>query len=263
MKSTIFMKILAVCCINFIRNTKFDISCVSLARETARRVHMNKILSHAGCNYNIFDAVDGEMVLTGRKKITEYSSNIPMGHLINKHINMGPRFHGTTGLKLSHYIMMKQLQNSGSQKPLLILEDDADIEAEFVATVESTISNMKQDWDIILLTPRYWGDHSRPHNPATKLEGMLFFYGTYGFIVNGARAAKKIADFIDVCPPWLPIDDYYGDLSRSGKLIGYAYTKHIVTHLGNIFQSTIATSFPLGPTKLDISLYHAANANRR
>lgn len=259
-------------CLNMITNTKFDISCINLEREADRRMHIDKMLSFANSKYKIFNAVDGCLLLTGKKDITdyipEYNSNSKpiyldsLNKLVEQHKWLSPRYYGTTGLKLSHYIMMKELEGSGNKNPLLILEDDADIEAEFVSIIESSLENMMEEWDIILLTPRYWTDQTRPHNPETKLQGMLFFYGTYGIMVNGAKSAKKIADFIEACPHQLPIDDFYGDLSRSGKLIGYAFTKQLVTHLGDLFPSAIQTSYYLGPAHLNISLYHYMNSNK-
>lgn len=251
----VFLQIAICLPVNFKQNTKFDITCVSLARETERRAHINKILTKANCKYKIMDAVYGNFILNGRQNISEYSKDLSVAAYAERHMGAQNKFRGAIGLKLTNYIMMRELERSKSAKPLLILEDDADIEADFVTTVENTLSKMKKEWDIILLTPSFNRDYDRPYDEETGLIGMLFLTGTYGFLINGHVAAKKLADFLEICPVDQPIDNYYGMLCERMDLIGYAYDRHLITHLGNVFQSSIETSWVVYPEQLNNSLY--------
>lgn len=253
--------ILSATVVEMRENSKFDITCISLEREAKRRDHMIRMLDLAGCEFRIFNAVDGNLIISQKKDIKEYCNSLDLTLMVKRHLDLGSRYYGTVGLKLSNYILMRELEQSKSDKPLLILEDDADLEADFVTVIEDMLDKMNKEWDIILLTPRYWADHERPFDENTGLEGMGFFYGTYGMMINGSKSAKKLADFLEVCPPTLPIDDYYGELSKNKKIIGYAFKNQLVTHLGNIFQSTIGTSYPLNPANLKLSLYELSNLN--
>ncbi len=238
-----------------ITNTEFDIVCVSLAREIKRKEHLNRILSYCKCNFKIFDAVDGNLVLKGKKNIKDYSKGFDLEGMVEKHKNANARFHGAIGLKLTNHIIMKEIEKSKSIKPVLILEDDADLEADFVLRIQNTLKSIDHDWDIILLSSSYNFDDKRKYNKKTGLRGALFFTGTYGFLINGSKAAKKLSGLLERCPAIQPIDDFYGRESEKGNINVYAFTPHIVSHLGNVFESTIPNSWHVNPIKLQNSLY--------
>jgi GR25 family glycosyltransferase involved in LPS biosynthesis len=238
-----------------VANTDFDIVFINLARERERRAHMNRILSYCKCNYRIFNAVDGNLVFNGKKNINDYSKNYSLAHMVVKHKNTDKKLFGANGVLFSNYIILKELEISKSTKPLLILEDDVDLEVDFVSKVQNTLKSIDHCWDVILLSGDYTKDIKRKHNPKTGLQGSLFFFGMYGFLVNGAKSARKLSLLLENCPIDFQIDIYFGNLAAQGKIKAYAFTTPIASHLGNVFQSTIPTSCHVGPRKLKNSLY--------
>lgn len=226
-----------------------------------RREHINSILSFSNCEFKIFDAIDGRSVLTGQKLISEYSDSIDLLNYCKKHQGIDKEFYGAVGLKLTSYSLLRDLEKSNDNKPLLILEDDADLEVDFVSKVEETLIKMKKEWDIILLTCPFAADPLRPRDIETGLEGINFFYGTYAYLINGCNSAKKLADLLETCDPALPIDIFFGWKCGNKEIKGYAFTQHIAAHLGNEFESTIETSCFVGHVGLKDSLYWAVKRN--
>ena len=245
-------------CYNIIPNTKFDIVGINLERETARKIHFNKIMAFAKCNYKIFNAVDGEKLKSGEKNISDYCGKIKVT-LNEEEMNLEKKYDGTTGIKLSTYILLREFEELKSDKPLLILEDDVDLEVDFVEMIEQTLSHIDHEWDIILLSKEFRWDSTRPHNPKTGLRGISFFFGLYSILINGQKSAKKFADFIETCPIHLPLDNFYNSILADKKIIGYGYSRYIGTHLGDIFPTCIGTSFFRGPSRLSNSLYTIVN----
>lgn len=220
-------------------NTLFDVVCISLARATDRRSYITSFLSSMNLNYRLFNAVDGTAILKKEQHISQYSNGLDMDDMVERHLNVGRKCHGAVGLKFSNYILMNELEKSKNNKPALILEDDVGFDDDLVEIIENMLVKMKEPWDIILLTPSFSPDPSRPLDPETGLKGMIFFYGTYGFIINGYKTAKKLARYLEDCPIRLPIDDYYGALTQQGKLIGYAFEDSLIRHRSDLFKSTI------------------------
>ena len=238
----------------------FNITCFNLERCKERRNHIDSILTFANCRYNFFNSVDGNMVLTGQKHISEYSEELDISEYFSRQLNMDKKFYGAIGLKLSSYILLRKLEKSGDSKPLLILEDDTDLDAEFVYKVENTLTKMKDPWDIIILSSSYRIDSSRGLNEETGLVGISFFTGTYAYLVNGSKTAKKLADFLEECPPHRPIDVLFRYKTQINEIISYAYANHLATHLGDVFTSTIATSSFVGPAEMKKSLYQTVKS---
>lgn len=250
--------ILLVASFNFQPNTKFNITCISLERSQERKRHIESILSFAKCNYDFFNAVDGNHIITKGKDISEFSRGMDISNYVNRHLDLDRKFHGAAGLKFSSYILLRELEKSSSPKPLLILEDDADLDATFVPEVENMLDKMRDEWDIIILSPSYRIDPSRPYNEETGLTGIKFFTGTYAYLVNGSLKAKKLADFLENCPTNMPIDVLFRAKTLTNEIIGYAFAEPLATHLGDVFHSNIPTSCFVGPVELKNSLYKMA-----
>lgn len=221
-------------------NRLFDIVCISLVRATDRREYITDFLSSMNLNYRLFNAVDGSAVLRNEQHISQYSNGIDMDCMIRKHLIVSRKFYGAVGLKFSNYILMREIERSESNRPVLILEDDVSFGNDIAEIIEDVIGRINVPWDIILLIPTFFTDPSRPHDSETGLKGMVSFYGTYGFIVDGCKAAKKLADYLEDCPVWHPIDNYYGDLMQQGKIVGYAFADSLVYHRSDLFKSTIS-----------------------
>lgn len=263
MKLSRFMLIYNCFCSLMIKpNERFDIVCVNLEKDKERKAHMESILSYAKCKYEFFNAVDGHLVLTDQKNISEYSRGLDITYYANTHKFVDEKYHGVVGLKLTSYILYKKLENSGSNKPLLILEDDADLEADFVVRVEDTLSKMGDNWDILILNNNYiLKDASVPPDAITGLREIGMFAGTYAYLINGCSTAKKLIDLMDKCSLNRPIDACLGAGCTYSQIKGYAYTTPLATHLGNVFKSNIPTSWFVGPDALNNSLYWLVKNN--
>ena len=87
---------------------------------------------------------------------------------------------GMVGCKLSHYLNLRRIEISRTKKPVLILEDDVDLEFNFVKKIESVLNKMPEDLDILLISGHYkefkksscHNKNSNPHCANTELRKM-------------------------------------------------------------------------------------------
>lgn len=248
-----------ICSVIIKPNEMFDIVVVNLEKNKDRRAHMELILNYAKCKYEFFNAVDGNLILTRQKHISEYSKGFDIGHYVDKHKYVNEKYHGVVGLKLTSYLIYKIMEQSGNTKPLLVLEDDADLEADFVFKLEDMLSKLRDEWDIIILNNNYvLKDNLMPPDGITGLREIGMFAGTYAYLINGCATASKLANLLDICYYTDPIDKCLGAACIYSQIKGYAFTQPLATHLGNIFESNIPTSWYVGPDNLENSLYWMA-----
>lgn len=265
----VFASALQITNSTFKPNESFDIYYVNLESEAKRRTHVETILSAANCNYSRFNAVHGKSLKSGVKKLEDYTSPLGLFDISFPDFSDLPEnWMGMVGCKLSHYILLRKIETLKSQKPILILEDDIDIDLDFVQKIETALIHMPSEWDILLVSPHFnsFNQSFLNENPTLQTElcteyfkqnlsRVKCFFETSGFIVNGANAAKKIADLIltkDLknCP----IDLFLSGEAENQNLIIYALNEKLVIQLTDVFCTSISTSSKIAQLKLCNSL---------
>lgn len=265
----VFASALQITNYTFKPNESFDIYYVNLESEAKRRTHVETILSAANCNYSRFNAVHGKSLKSGVKKLEDYTSPLGLFDISFPDFSDLPEnWMGMVGCKLSHYILLRKIETLKSQKPILILEDDIDIDLNFVQKIETALIYMPSEWDILLVSPHFnsFNQSFLNENPTLQTElcteyfkqnlsRVKCFFETSGFIVNGANAAKNIADLIltkdlKSCP----IDLFLSGEAENQNLIIYALNEKLVIQLTDVFCTSISTSSKIAQLKLCNSL---------
>lgn len=251
------LQIAFISCDKFKINSLFDICYVNLERESLRKNHMESLLSTVYCRFSRFNAVDGIDLLENKKSISYYLdplglSNIPIN--ISKYSGIDKQLMGMVGCKLSHYINFRRIEKSNSAKPVLVLEDDIDLEADFVDIIEGAIKRAPKDWDIITLTEHYAVDGKKTSLNTPYLHRIGWFVETI-YLVNGARSSKMIADLIELkCSRDCPIDTFLSNESIANTIQAYAFKEKLAIQLRSTFPSAIPNSDPLYPKPLKRSI---------
>lgn len=196
-----------ICTLAHPANRNFDIIYINLESEKHRKEHIEKMLHHAGCSFRKFSAVDGLELCSRRRSILDYTGSVsivPTDNDIQQRIDTQNA--GRAGCHLSHLIVLRHIEVSDTDRPVLVLEDDVDLDERFVSKIESIIANPLKRWDVLLLggivSYKWWKKRYSKHLVEVNYEACL-----HAYLLNGARSAGKIANAIDTgkCPE-IPVD---------------------------------------------------------
>ncbi|KAI5187043.1 hypothetical protein NEHOM01_1888 [Nematocida homosporus] len=222
-------------------NKSFDIVYINLAKHTSKKQYIERMLNYANCSFIRFNAVDGQEIYARTKTLQEYSNGMPIrptNRSIRSRINAANA--GRAGCHLSHLLVLKTVAMSDSTKPVLILEDDIDLDTLFVAKIEEALANPPDHWDIILLGGMFhtawWGHPANKHLRAGKYQACL-----HAYLVNGSKSAHKIAEAIDKkdCPG-RPVDLIIETAFRDDPdFKAYCFDPMIAVQRRDLFESSI------------------------
>jgi GR25 family glycosyltransferase involved in LPS biosynthesis len=226
-------------------NAPFDIVYINLARHSARRRHIVRMLSHANCAFSRFNAVDGLELANRNASISDYTCGTtiaPDDPSIRSRIN--PENAGRAGCHLSHLIVLRAIHASRSHRPVLVLEDDIDLDEFFVEKLRHAIANPPEKWDVILLgaivKKKSW---ARPRN---HLVPVRYLACLHAYLVNGAPSAATLADAIDTphCPA-APVDIIIERAFRHDTAFAfYCFSPMIAVQRRDLFPSDISPPPP-------------------
>ena len=246
---------------DFKKNELFDICYINLLKESKRKEHLEKMLTTANCSFVRFNAINGVAVMGGIQKLEDYEKE----SILKSHIDLS-RFnslrkdqYGMIGCRFSHYLNLRRIEHSNlTNKPVLILEDDVDLECDFVSKIDDSLICLPTDWDICLISPFHSKHKEHVDFGDNKTVKIGYFYECLGYIVNGSKSAKKIADIIDQhCSPLGPVDLFLAYEAIKGSINVYALRESQCRQMQEIFVSSISTSQVMG-TKIVLrdSLYN-------
>lgn len=225
-------------------NKSFDIVYINLERNRDRREHIEKMLLHAGCSFRRFCAVDGLELRSGRKSVLDYTGGVsimPTDSDIQQRIST--RNAGRAGCHLSHLIVLRHIEVSGTDRPVLVLEDDIDLDEHFVSKVECAVADPPQEWNVVLLggiaDTKWWKRRHSRHLWEVRYEACL-----HAYLLNGARSARRLADAIDTrrCPG-RPVDLIIGDaFLDDSSFVFFCFSPMIAVQRRDLFESDITMS---------------------
>ncbi|CAF1121081.1 unnamed protein product [Rotaria sp. Silwood1] len=135
---------------------------------------------------------------------------------------------------------------SAKDRPVLVFEDDFDLEADAPSLLKEALSSLPDDWEVFLLGHANM-QCKRVHPNICK---ALFFYCAFAYMVRNSTVAKKLINWSNTeigqvaDAFWLP---YIGN----GSLIVYAADPHhIAMQDRQQFGSDIPASGPISVVKL-------------
>lgn len=249
---TLLLNVMTVTCN---ANKEFDICYINLDTEVVRNMHMRNLFAVSNCSFTRFNAVNGVEVLAGKRKIDEYirPHNLNISIYMPQYINIGPHFHGMIGCKLSHYLNLRRIEKTNSSKPVLVLEDDVDLEVDFIKRIETALRTAPKNWDLISVTEHFVKSYNVGNN--TEFLSAADWFIECIFLVNGANSARKVANLIESqCRSDTPIDNFLGRQSQCKTIQVYGFNEKVAVQMRDSFKSTIPNSWPLNSKPLKNSL---------
>ncbi|OAG32517.1 hypothetical protein NEDG_02240 [Nematocida displodere] len=225
-----------------VTNRSFDIVYISLDRHLHRATRLENMLLYKNCSFWGFNAVDGEELLKNTKSINDYTDGIrilPTDGSIRHRITKENA--GMAGRHLSHLIILQGIASSDSDRPILILEDDIDLDVDFVEKIEKVLVDreLNRKWELIMLGAmfeKYWLYH-----PCPDLAGGIYQGCLHAYLVNGAKTAKQLVKILDTGNiPGAHIDTSIAELAKSNPGFRiYCFKTMIAVQRRDLFESTI------------------------
>ena len=211
-----------------------------------RKNQIEKMLTTANCCFLRFNAVNGNAVMNKIEKITDYEKNYNLKTPIdlNKFNSLDSSRYGMLGCKFSHYLNLRRIENTElTNRPVLILEDDVDLECDFVDKIEDAIQKLPENWDMCLITGfRHLHDNHVDFGDNSIIK-VGYFFECLGYIVNGSKSAGKLANFInETCPPDFPVDLFLANISMQNGFNLYGLNNTLATQLRKEFPTAIPSS---------------------
>lgn len=139
---------------------------ISLTRSTDRRIHFDKQNSTYMGAYSYYDAIDGNTIDISQLKPATFTKGS---------VNYSK---GAIGCALSHLNLWKKCIEIN--KPILIMEDDVIVSADFTTHLDTVMRMLPVDWDILQLSYNF--------------DTVLSFHNTSYEVCNGIFGQTKMRE---------------------------------------------------------------------
>jgi GR25 family glycosyltransferase involved in LPS biosynthesis len=142
---------------------------------------------------------------------------------------------GAIGCFLSHYTLAKQLLGDKRNDYYIILEDDSVIDTHGFRTIQESMVNAPENWDMVLfgfirmINPVVTGNFIEPSG----------FWGLHGYIIN-KKGARILVDEVESIHIDGQLDAFISRMIQQKKIHVYAYKNPI------IFQSSTQSTIQMG-----------------
>ena len=157
-----------------------NIYVINVKSSDTRLVNIdNEFKKYSSLFYNRFPAYNG-------KYIDEFVINF----IQQKN---GGMTRGMIGCYLSHCHLWLDLLDSKTNETMLILEDDIKLCDDFYTKLKTSLDNLPEDWDILLIGRRIIEPEKtiKINEHIGKLNSL--YYGTHGYFIN-SKTVEKIKD---------------------------------------------------------------------
>jgi GR25 family glycosyltransferase involved in LPS biosynthesis len=205
---------------------------------------MEAILGHLNFDYRRFTAVDHVELASNPNylastfdQVENFKTNqsILLKQTYNRDLSLGQ-----VSCWLSYLLLFSQLASvSISKRPILILEDDVDVEVDFVNQLNEAISSAPPDWDVLLCGYFYLqGDNYTD----TKFQRVNDYAGTHCQLVRDSSVAARLVQKLDLITIEKPVDLILGNLAGSRYLNFYALKDQLAVQMRHVFKTEIYNS---------------------
>lgn len=191
----------------------FHIVYLNVAAKVDRAMHMDLLLSHQKLIYNRYDAIDGKQFFSNISYMISFKNSQKLKFnlyelLGESKFSIKPGdMTATYGNFISFLFLMIDIAESKTEKPILILEDDNDIEFNFSEIIKKAISVAPNDWDIIAC------GYCSTRLTNTRINffiKVMYFNCLNCFIIRNSKMAQRIADALNTRSFNLPTDEIIG-----------------------------------------------------
>ncbi|CAF3583438.1 unnamed protein product, partial [Rotaria sp. Silwood1] len=136
---------------------------------------------------------------------------------------------------------------SPNDRPVLIFEDDIDLEADAPFLLKEALHSLPNDWEIFLLGhSEMWCKHVYSNNICRAHT----FFCAFAYVVRNSTVVEKLISWSNTKNPQVADVFWRGHIS-GGSLIAYAvHPQHIVIQDRAKFGTNIPESGPINPERL-------------
>lgn len=209
-----------------------------------------QMLELANVTYRRFRAVDGREYLK--------NSSLPLGQAFSNLTKSTNKLSaGQIGCWLSYFSLFKEIAESETNQPTLILEDDADLETDFYPTIANTIQRLPQNWDILLCGYCCLTKYRERHLTAfvSRLTTRVKkFATTHCMVIRNSTTARNIWARLGDSGLEQPIDMFLHDLTLKRILKVYAFQPPVSVQRRDLLKSDISGSVDFFSPRLKNSL---------
>jgi GR25 family glycosyltransferase involved in LPS biosynthesis len=215
--------------------------CISLSYRENKWGRVRESLAAQGIEAERLTAVVGSQLWPG-----DYDERV-ISERFRKHVEDKPGHIGHLGCSLSHSTLYRTVVDDRVDGPVLVVEDDATFGPEFRAQLADRLARVgKVDpaWDVLLLGFSCgYNSYDKCHeNDNAEILGggclmqVRRFMGTWGYVINGRRAAARILE--GLFPHGWAIDHHMCDMAAKDKLKLYGCVPTIAFHPGEFAISS-------------------------
>jgi GR25 family glycosyltransferase involved in LPS biosynthesis len=214
---------------------------INLDRRIDRLSHVLKMLGYLRLPYTRFSAIDARKIREEMKKFDRRTNFIRNISSINK-------VNGATGAWQSHLQIYFKIVGEASKndRPVLILEDDLDMEVNTSSLLQKALSILPNDWEMFFL------GHSRMSCKKVYENNICrahLFTCTFAYVIRNSTVAKKLIKWSNTERTQVA-DLYWQEYIVKDLLVAYAaYPNHIIIQ-DRVNFGTDITSGPLTAMKL-------------
>lgn len=163
----------------------------------------------------------------------------------NNHLSLGQ-----VSCWLTFLLLLTQISSSSTtRRPTLILEDDVDVEVDFVSRLNEAIAKAPNDWDILLCGYCHLKTTTKM-NESDKYKKADYYECLHCQVVRDVSVARRLVRKLDLTMIDKPVDLILGDLAGADCLRVYAMRDQIAVQKRDAFSTEIHNSGSLPPYAL-------------
>jgi len=218
---------------------------INLDRRIDRLSHALRMLGYLKLPCTRFSAIDARKMREERNKFDSRTKFI-------RNISSLNNTNGRTAAWQSHLQILFKIvdEAKGNDKPVLILEDDFDMEVNAPSLIKKTLMILPKNWEIFVLGHSSMECKQVYKNNICRAKN---FYCTFAYIIRNSAAARKLINWSNTETPQVA-DIFWLQYIRNGSLVVYgAYPNLIAIQDRRRFGSDIPSG-PISVMKLQNSL---------
>lgn len=219
-----------------LNSTNFDVYLINLDRKPERLKHFIRAYGNIDLKFKRFErveAVDGQTIPLERYMapyaFEEMNNTLKRGYR-TRHNQLTP---GGVGCYLSHMKVMKSIASSNKEFGVVFEDDIMFNVANVFVSINSMLSQVPDDWDIILL-----GCICNKCKSFVRYREARHFFLMHAYIVRKS-GAQKILNLIEFKPIKQQIDSELSALAQRGDVRIYCLSRSLASQDSKINQTTI------------------------
>jgi GR25 family glycosyltransferase involved in LPS biosynthesis len=236
-----------------------------MERNKNRLIAIQRMLKFLNITSRRYIAVDGQTLYQDKTYLQkQYPNSVNIMFDYDKQINRKNSTQVSSaqvGCFLSHLLNWKDIAESKRNEPILVLEDDIDLDVNFVTIMKNSIKKLPSDWEIFLCG--YCCHYTRPSKSLSQeFIEMDYYLTTHCQMFRNYTVAEKLFKKFDLPKIDIPIDNMLAGLTKERYIKVYGLRTQIAIQRREIYKSEIASSKRIKKERLKNSLLDYLDKNQ-